>query len=111
METVGDSVFVSRFDDDLIVYSQTRVGFTSSLGAFKVQPFWSDNVTFDVKASILGEILRRRSPGIRFRPQGAPKSLWITVSAVRGAYLVNENNPHRPNYDDFRVGVWYALTK
>ena len=43
LETLGDSVFISRFDNDLLNYSQNRIGFTSSLGGFKVQTFWSDN--------------------------------------------------------------------
>jgi hypothetical protein len=26
-------------------------------------------------------------------------------------YLTNNKNPRGPNFNDFRVGVWYAFTK
>ena len=29
----------------------------------------------------------------------------------RGAYLVNQNNPQRPNFNDLRIGVWYAFSR
>jgi hypothetical protein len=35
----------------------------------------------------------------------------LTLSGVHGVYLVNQSNPRRPNYNDFRAGVWYAITK
>lgn len=110
LETTGDSVFISRFDDDLINYSQNRVGLTATLGDFKVQPFWANNLTFDVKRQYWANFVET-GPGFRFRPEGAPQSFWITLSSVRGAYLINQGNPHRPNFFDFRVGVWYAFTK
>jgi tetratricopeptide (TPR) repeat protein len=110
VEMLGDSVFVSRFDNDLLNYSQNRMGFTTSLGAFKIQPFWSTNITFDVKRQYWANFAET-GPGFRFRPPGAPASLWVNLSVVRGAYLVNEGNPHGPNYYDFRAGVWYAFTK
>jgi tetratricopeptide (TPR) repeat protein len=110
LETTADSVFVSRFDDDLLNYSQNRIGFTSTLGAFKIQPFWGSNITFDVKREYWANFVET-GPGFRFRPPGVPTSVWMTVGVVRGAYLINADNPHRPNYDDFRVGVWYAFTK
>jgi len=50
-------------------------------------------------------------PGFRFHPPGTPPSLAITVGGVRGVYLRNEDNPRRPNFFDFRAGIWYAITK
>jgi hypothetical protein len=35
----------------------------------------------------------------------------FSVNFLRGAYLVNEGNVHRPNYNDVRIGIWYAFTK
>ncbi len=110
LETLGDSVFVSRFDDDLINYSQSRIGFTTTWGPFKAQPFWTNNVTFDVKRQYWANYVET-GPGFRFRPPGAPKSFWVTLGAVRGAYLMNEGNPWRPNFNDIRAGIWYAFTK
>ena len=115
LETIADSVFISRFDDDLINYSQNRIGYSSSFlkgfgGGFKVQPFWSSNLTFDVKRQYWANFFET-GPGFRFHPPGAPPSLAITLGVVHGVYLINEGNPHGPNFNDFRAGVWYALTK
>ena len=110
VETLADSVFVSRFDDDLINYSQTRIGFSSSLAAFRIQPYWSVNGTVDVKRQYWANFAET-GPGFRFHPPAAPASMWVSVGVVRGVYLINEGNPRRPNYNDFRAGVWYAFTK
>lgn len=110
LETTADSVFVSRFDDDLLNYSQNRVGFTRTVGAFKIQPFWSNNITFDVRREYWANFAET-GPGFRFRPPGVRPSVWMTLGVVRGAYLINADNPYRPNYTDFRAGVWYAFTK
>jgi Flp pilus assembly protein TadD len=110
VETTADSVFVSRFDDDLLNYTQNRIGFTSTVGAFKLQPFWGNNVTFDVKREYWANFAET-GPGVRFRPPRVPPSVWMTVGVVRGVYLINAENPRRPNYTDFRAGVWYAFTK
>jgi hypothetical protein len=48
---------------------------------------------------------------VRFRPKGFPNAASITVSAVRGVYLINEGNPRRPNFTDIRVGMWYAFSR
>ena len=45
-------------------------------------------------------------PGVRFRVH----PLQFTVNFLRGAYLVNQSNPYRPNFNDIRIGVWYAFT-
>jgi tetratricopeptide (TPR) repeat protein len=110
LETLADCVFVSRFDNDLLTYSQNRAGFTSALGVFKVQPFWGSNITFDAKHQYWANFVET-GPGFRFHPPGAPASMWVTVGEVRGIYLINTGNPRRPNFNDFRAGVWYAFTK
>lgn len=110
VETVGDSVFVSRFDNDLMNASQNKIGFTSALGGFKVQTFWGANLTFDVKKQYWANFAET-GPGLRFHPPHTPPSLAVTVVGVRGVYLTNVSNPRGPNFYDFRVGIWYALTK
>jgi tetratricopeptide (TPR) repeat protein len=110
VEAVADSVYVSRFDNDLLNYSQTKIGFTSAVGPFKVQTFWGNNLTFDVKRQYWANFAET-GPGIRFHPPHTPPSLAITVAGVRGVYLRNDGNPWRPNFFDFRAGIWYALTK
>ena len=110
VETLADSVFVSRFDNDLINYSQTRIGFSSTVAGFRVQPYWNVNGTVDLKRQYWANFAET-GPGFRFHPPGVPASMWVSVGVVRGVYLVNEGNPRRPNYNDFRAGVWYAFTK
>ena len=39
-----------------------------------------------------------------------PHSMWFSVNVMRGAYWNNTNNPRRPNFNDIRLGVWYAFT-
>ena len=80
------------------------------LGAFKTQAFWASNITFDDKRQYWANFIET-GPGFRFHPPGLPPSVAITLSVVRGVYLVNEGNPRRPNFNDFRAGVWYAFTK
>jgi Tfp pilus assembly protein PilF len=108
-ETTADAVFISRFDDDFINYAQNRTGYTATVAGFKVQTFWANNVTFDVKRQYWANFVET-GPGVRIHPPGTPKALWVQVNPMRGIYLMNERNPWRPNFNDFRVGVWFAFT-
>lgn len=110
VETLADSVFISHFSNDLLNISQNKFGYTNVWGGFKTQTFWSTNLTFDAKKQYWANFVET-GPGFRFHPPGLPNSVAITVSEVRGVYLRNEYNPRRPNYYDFRAGVWYAFTK
>jgi tetratricopeptide (TPR) repeat protein len=109
-ESADDSVYVSHFDNDLINYSQNKFGYTSVFGGFRLQTFWNDNLTFDAKRQYWASFVET-GPGAKFRLPFMPASMWATVGAVRGVYLVNAGNPHRPNFNDFRIGVWYAFTR
>ena len=109
-EANGDSVFISRFDDDLLNYAQFKAGLTSAIGTWKMQYFWTANVTIDAKRQYWANYVET-GPAIRFRPPHTPKSLWVMLSGNRGSYLVNEGNPRGPNYFDFRAGIWYAFSK
>jgi hypothetical protein len=110
LETNGDSVYISHFGEDLINYAQIRGGYTGSLAGARIQTFWNQNFTFDVRSQYWANFAET-GPGFRIHPRGFPTPVWINLSAVRGVYLRNEGNPGRPNFDDFRVGVWYAFTK
>jgi tetratricopeptide (TPR) repeat protein len=109
-ETTADSVFISHFDNNLITYSQNRAGYTNVFADATVQSFWNANATFDVKRQYWANFIET-GPGIRFRMSWMPKSANVTFSALRGIYLINEGNPRRPNYIDFRAGIWYAFTR
>ena len=109
-ETTDDSVFVSHFQNDLVNYSQNRTGYASAFGPFKTQMFWNTNITFDAKL-LYWATFAETGPGVRFRHPAMPRSMSVTLSAVRGIYLINQANPGRPNFNDLRAGIWYAFTK
>ena len=111
-ETNEDAVFVSRFQNDLLFYSQNRSGYTfaksESLG-FQAQLYWNYNGTADRLRQYWANYVET-GPGLRFHLQGLPKSMIFSVNFLRGAYLVNQDNPRRPNFFDLRAGFWYAFT-
>jgi len=102
-ETSDDGIYVSRFDKDMLLYSQNRVGRSLSEA---VQVYWNGNATVDQKGEYWANTIET-GPGIRFKLQ----PLLFSVNFLRGAYLVNQGNPHRPNYNDVRIGIWYAFTR
>jgi len=102
-ETNDDGVFISRFDNDTLLYSQNRTG--RSFGE-NLQLYWNWNATVDAKGEYWANTVET-GPGVRFRVN----PLQFTVNFLRGAYLVNASNPYRPNFNDVRIGVWYAFTR
>lgn len=111
-ETNDDGVYVSRFQDDMLLYSQNRCGYTfaATESGAQAQAYWNANVTADRLRQYWANYVET-GPGLRFRPPSAPKALTVSVNAMRGAYLVNAGNPRRPNFFDIRIGVWYAFTR
>ena len=110
LETTADSVYISHFGEDFINYEQNRAGYSTQLGSTRAQAFWSQNITFDVKEQYWANFVEM-GPGVRLHPKWAPPPVWINVSVIRGVYLRNDGNPGHPNFNDFRIGVWYAFTK
>jgi Flp pilus assembly protein TadD len=111
-ENNEDGVFVSRFQNDLLLYTQNRTGYTfsksESLG-FQAQFCLNYNATVDRLHQYWANYAEI-GPGLRFRFSGLPKSMLFSVNFLRGAYLVNQDNPRRPNFFDLRAGFWYAFT-
>ena len=111
-ENNEDGVFVSRFQNDMLLYTQNRSGYTfsksESLG-FQAQLYVNYNATVDRLHQYWANYAEI-GPGLRFRFQGLPKSMLISVNFLRGVYLVNLDNPRRPNFFDLRAGFWYAFT-
>ncbi len=101
-ETTEDGIYVSRFDKDMLLYSQNRLG---RLLNETVQVYWNVNATVDAKGEYWANTAET-GPGIRFHFQ----PFLFSLNFLRGAYLVNEGNPRGPNYNDFRIGIWYAFT-
>jgi Tfp pilus assembly protein PilF len=110
LETTDDGVFVSHFQNDLLFYSQNRAGYTQVVGAWRLQPYWGGNLTLDRSGQYWANFAET-GPGVRLRSGSMPPSMWFNLSAMRGIYVINTGNPGRPNFNDFRVGVWYAFTR
>ncbi len=113
-ETSEDGVFISRFQNDFIIYTQNRLGFTAraieALGGLQAQLYWNANASTDARRQYWANTVET-GPGIRFRWKAMPPSWVFSVNVLRGAYTRNEGNPRRPNFNDVRVGMWCAVTK
>lgn len=107
-ETNDDAIFVSRFDNDFLLYSQNRFGYTPSLGAFQTQLYWNVNLTMDQKRQPWANFFET-GPGLRFRLAAMPPSLYLTVNFLHGSYTV-PGDPYGPTFNDLRAGFWYAFT-
>ena len=112
-ETNDDGVFVSRFQNDFLVYAQNRAGYTlarsESLGGLRAQLYWNFNATADRLHQYWANYAET-GPGVRFRFDAMPKSMVFSINLLRGFYTVNQDNPRRPNFFDIRAGFWYAFT-
>jgi Tfp pilus assembly protein PilF len=113
-ETNLDGVFVSRFGNDSLLYAQNRLGYTlrsaEGFGGFHWQILWNVNATADAHRQYWANFAET-GPGVRFRFDALRASPMVSVSFLRGVYLVNEGNPRGPNYNELRVGVWYAVSR
>jgi Tfp pilus assembly protein PilF len=109
-ETNADGVFVSRFGNDFLTYSQNRAGFTPPpLGDLRLQFFVNANVTLDDKRQAWANFAEA-GPGVRFRCSWMPPSLMFSVNVMHGAYTISQNGIRKPNFNDVRAGFWYAFT-
>ncbi len=105
-ETNADGIFVSRFSNDMLLYSQTRTGFgVPTPEALPMQLFWNYNATVDLLGQYWANYVET-GPGVRVR---LPHSVLFSVNLLRGANLINQGNPRRPNYFDLRAGFSYAI--
>ena len=67
LETNADEVFLSRFGNDFLTYSQWRGGWTTH----GVQFLWNGNLTADSNREAWANFVET-GPGVRFRLPGAP---------------------------------------
>jgi hypothetical protein len=110
-ETTGDAIYVSRFDKDWLFYWQQRAGHTfqtSEKGSF--QALFNVNYVRDVKNQYWANTLEM-GPGLKLHLAWMPPNFYFATDLLRGVYLNNTYNPRRPNYNDVRVSLWYAITK
>jgi len=108
-DTSNDGLYVSRFNKDMLLYSQNRTGFTFVPESANLQTFWSWNATFDSRGFSWANYFEI-GPGVRWRFDAMPKSMFFTVQALRGTYLIHDE-AHKAHYNDFRAGIWYAFTR
>jgi hypothetical protein len=112
-ESNEDGVFVSRFQNDLLFYSQNRSGYTfaktESAPLQQAQLYWNFNGTTDRLRQYWANYVES-GPGVRFRLRNFPQAMLFSVNFLRGSYTVNEYNPRPPNFFDLRAGFWYAFT-
>ena len=108
-ETAADGVYISRFGNDFLVYSQNRAGRTVSTGMMRTQLYWNGNATVDRKREYWANYFET-GPGIRLRPSLFPSSTYFTVNVLRGSYMLKAGNPKGPKFDDLRAGFWYAFS-
>jgi Flp pilus assembly protein TadD len=106
-ETTADGVFISRFENDFLLYSQNRFGWT--LLPLRTQFVWNWNLTTDIRRLAWANTTEQ-GPGIRFRVPGLPKSVLFSASALQGTYTVTKDNPRPRRYNDLRIGLWYAFS-
>ena len=110
-ETHDDGVFVSRFGNDFLAYSQNQIGYTLPvLAGVRAQLYCNMNLTVDTNRenwANFGEL----GPGLRFRWPGLPPSVVFSVNAVHGSYLRHADPSRAATFHDFRAGFWYAFTR
>jgi len=106
-DTTVDGVFVSRFGNDFLVYSQSRAGYTFGPTAHRAQMYWNANLTFDGQRQIWANFFEM-GPGVRYRESWMPPSMYMTLNWLRGSYLLGR--PLR-GFSDLRAGLWYAFSR
>lgn len=113
-ETSADAVYLSRFDHDVLFYWRNRVGYTApaarALGGLVTQWYWNANAATDARRQYWASFVES-GPGLRFRWDAMPAGLYFSLDLLRGAHTLNRNNPRRPNYWDWRAGLWYAVSQ
>lgn len=110
-ETTADAIYVSRFDKDWLFYSQHRAGRTFRLlGGNFLQAYGNLNAVEDVKRQYWANSLEF-GPGVKMHLPGMAPGVYLSADWLRGVYTMNKDNPRRPNYNDLRVGFWYAMSR
>ena len=113
-ETNDDAVFISRFNNDGIVYTQNRLGWrlveSEDPKAMQAAVFWNFNLTADLRRASWANFAET-GPGFRLRWPGMPPGMLLTTGLLRGTYLLANPPGGRPNFYDFRIGLWYAVSR
>lgn len=113
-ETTDDALYVSRFDKDWLFYSQHRAGRTFRLRDTSAQLLFNANYARDVKDEYWTNTIEL-GPGVKLHFAWMPPNIFFSVDLLRGVYLegpYQDSMLHRHyNYNDVRVGFWFARTR
>ena len=107
-ETTADAIYVSRFDKDWLFYSQHRAGKTFRLGSETSGALLVNlNYVRDVKGEYWANTVET-GPGLKFHMPWMPPAMFLSTDLLHGFYT---GPSPKPNYNDVRVSLWYAVTK
>ncbi len=107
-ETTDDAVYISRFDKDWLFYSQHRAGRTFHFAnGISAQALFNVNYVRDLKAQYWANTVEI-GPGVKVHMPWMPASMYWSADLLHGFYT--QWSP-RPNYNDVRISMWYAVTK
>ena len=110
-DTTADAVYVNRFDKDWLFYSQHRGGRLLHLGdGMNLETLFNVNYTRDSKSQYWANTVEL-GPGLKLHLPFMPPPVYVSTDLLRGIYTNSLGNPRRPNYNDVRIGIWYAFTK
>ena len=109
LESTTDAVFLSRFGNDFLVYPRSRLGYTAGPATLRGQLYWNVNLTADTERQGWANFIEL-GPGIRFTSSILPQSMFVTIEAFSGAFLIHQD-AKPANFRDVRAGIWYALTR
>ncbi len=107
-EATVDAEYISRFDKDWLLYSQNRAGRTFRFAhGVSGQLLFNVNYVRDLKREYWANTVEI-GPGMRFRLPWMPPNMFLSTDLLHGFYA---GISPKPNYNDVRVSVWYAVTK
>lgn len=109
-ETALDGVYLHRQQDDMLLYSQTQLGYTLARDAHGHQLMVYGN--FNLTADRLGASwanFAEFGPGLRVRLPGMPRGMVLRYDILYGKRTMPAG-PRNPGYWDVRTGLWYALS-
>ena len=114
-ETTGDAIYVNRFDKDWLFYSQHRAGRTfRAPNDTSLQLLFNANYVRDTKTEYWANSLEL-GPGLRARFRWMPPNVYLSADFLRGVYLegpyTDSKLRRHYNYNDIRVGFWFARTR
>ena len=107
-ETTLDAEYISRFDKDWLLYSQHRAGETFRFhNGVAGQILFNLNYVRDLKNEYWANTVEI-GPGVRLRLPWMPPNMYLSTDLLHGFYT---GYSPRPNYNDVRASIWYAVTK